>query len=93
MAHEDGHSIASTPSSAPAQPVAPVPDDLAVDGIDELLKVFVAYSVADWGRLLHRHPRRIARPDVHRRTAGRPGEFGPVPAGYRRGRRRPTQPT
>ena len=31
------------------QPVAPVPDDLAVDGIDELLKVFVAYSVADWG--------------------------------------------
>ena len=32
------------------QPVAPVPDDLAVDGIDELLKVFVAYSVAEWGR-------------------------------------------
>nr|WP_246149062.1 hypothetical protein [Nonomuraea turkmeniaca] len=31
------------------QPVAPVPDDLAVDGIDELLKVFVAYSVAEWG--------------------------------------------
>jgi uncharacterized protein (TIGR03083 family) len=31
------------------QPVAPVPDDLAVDGIDELLKVFVAYSVATWG--------------------------------------------
>jgi uncharacterized protein (TIGR03083 family) len=31
------------------QPVAPVPDDLAIDGIDELLKVFVAYSVADWG--------------------------------------------
>jgi uncharacterized protein (TIGR03083 family) len=30
-------------------PVAPVPADLAVDGIDELLKVFVAYSVADWG--------------------------------------------
>jgi uncharacterized protein (TIGR03083 family) len=30
------------------QPVAPVPTDLAVDGIDELLKVFVAYSVANW---------------------------------------------
>jgi uncharacterized protein (TIGR03083 family) len=29
-------------------PVAPVPDDLAVDGVDELLKVFVAYSVAEW---------------------------------------------
>jgi uncharacterized protein (TIGR03083 family) len=32
------------------QPVAPVPADLAVDGIDELLKVFVEYSVAEWGR-------------------------------------------
>jgi hypothetical protein len=31
------------------QPVAPVPTDLAVDGIDELLNVFVAYSVATWG--------------------------------------------
>ena len=31
------------------QSVAPVPADLAVDGIDELLKVFVAYSVAEWG--------------------------------------------
>jgi hypothetical protein len=31
------------------QPVAPVPADLAVDGIDELLKVFVAYSVDQWG--------------------------------------------
>ena len=31
------------------QPVAPVPDDLAVDGVDELLKVFVAYGVAEWG--------------------------------------------
>ncbi len=30
------------------QPVAPVPADLAVDGIDELLKVFVAYSVTEW---------------------------------------------
>lgn len=31
------------------QQVAPVPADLAVDGVDELLKVFVAYSVAAWG--------------------------------------------
>lgn len=29
--------------------VAPVPAELAVDGVDELLKVFVAYSVAEWG--------------------------------------------
>ena len=35
---------------ATGQPVAPVPDDLAIDGIDELLKVFLAYSVATWGR-------------------------------------------
>jgi uncharacterized protein (TIGR03083 family) len=34
---------------AGGQPVAPVPADLAVDGIDELLKVFVAYNVAEWG--------------------------------------------
>lgn len=30
------------------QPVTPVPADVAVDGIDELLKVFVAYGVAQW---------------------------------------------
>lgn len=30
------------------QHVAPVPDDLAVDGVDELLKVFVTYGVAEW---------------------------------------------
>jgi uncharacterized protein (TIGR03083 family) len=29
-------------------PVAPVPDDLAIDGIDELLKVFVAYDAKKW---------------------------------------------
>jgi uncharacterized protein (TIGR03083 family) len=29
-------------------PVSSVPDDLAVDGVDELLKVFVAYSVSEW---------------------------------------------
>ena len=33
---------------AAGQPVASVPDDLAVDGVDELLKVFLAYSVATW---------------------------------------------
>jgi hypothetical protein len=31
------------------QPIALVPADLAADGIDELLKVFLAYSVAEWG--------------------------------------------
>jgi uncharacterized protein (TIGR03083 family) len=31
------------------QPVAPVPADLAVDGIDELLNIFVAYAVEAWG--------------------------------------------
>jgi uncharacterized protein (TIGR03083 family) len=29
-------------------PVTPVPDDLAVDGVDELLRVFLAYSMATW---------------------------------------------
>jgi uncharacterized protein (TIGR03083 family) len=29
-------------------PVSPVPGDLAVDGVDELLKVFVAYSAGEW---------------------------------------------
>jgi uncharacterized protein (TIGR03083 family) len=28
--------------------IAPIPDDLAIDGIDELLKVFVAYSFSQW---------------------------------------------
>ncbi len=28
--------------------IAPVPDDLAVDGVDELLKVFVAYAFSQW---------------------------------------------
>lgn len=31
------------------RPVAPVAADLAVDGIDELLRVFLAYSVTEWG--------------------------------------------
>jgi uncharacterized protein (TIGR03083 family) len=33
-----------------AQRLANVPEDLAVDGVDELLKVFLAYSVATWGK-------------------------------------------
>jgi uncharacterized protein (TIGR03083 family) len=32
------------------QLVAAVPDDLAIDGIDELLKVFVAFSVVAWSK-------------------------------------------
>ena len=34
-------------------PFAPVPDDLAIDGIDELLRIFVAYSRGRVWRLLH----------------------------------------
>jgi uncharacterized protein (TIGR03083 family) len=32
------------------QPIQAVPRDLAVDGIDELLKVFVEYGVKTWGK-------------------------------------------
>jgi hypothetical protein len=35
---------------ATSQPVASVPGDLAVDGIDELLKVFASFSVKNWPR-------------------------------------------
>ena len=73
------------------QPVAPVPADLAVDGIDELLKVFVAFSVAEWGELLHRHPGRLAGPDLcgadRRRGVAGADRPGPV---RRRGRCRAT---
>jgi MDMPI C-terminal domain len=34
---------------ATGRPVTPVPADLAVDGIDNLLKVFVSYSVREFG--------------------------------------------
>ncbi|MCF2525670.1 maleylpyruvate isomerase family mycothiol-dependent enzyme [Yinghuangia soli] len=48
MAHETAiHRIDAELGAG--RPVAPVPDDLAVDGIDELLRVFVAYSVSAWG--------------------------------------------
>jgi hypothetical protein len=43
MAGSRGRSVAELGTGQP------VPADRAVDGIDELLKVFVAYSVADWG--------------------------------------------
>ncbi|WP_405021151.1 maleylpyruvate isomerase family mycothiol-dependent enzyme [Kitasatospora sp. NBC_00070] len=34
---------------ATGRPIAPIPADLAVDGIDELLKVYVSFSVRTWG--------------------------------------------
>lgn len=34
---------------ATGRPVAPIPADLAVEGIDDLLKVFVSYSVREYG--------------------------------------------
>jgi hypothetical protein len=40
---------ASPPSFAPGQPASPVPAGLALDGVDELLKVFVAGSVTKRG--------------------------------------------
>ena len=40
--------IGSTLSLGVGVPVAAVPDDLAIDGIDELLKVFVSYDVKKW---------------------------------------------
>jgi uncharacterized protein (TIGR03083 family) len=44
------------------QPVAPIPDDLAIDGVDELLKIFVAYCVGEWAsdfkEILDRSPGR-----------------------------------
>src|SRR5262249_57802409 len=82
------------------QPVAPVPTDLAVDGIDELLKVFVAYSVAEWAgyftEILAGSPGRTfaVRADgaAWRGGAG-PGGFARPRRGGRRGpranRRRP----
>ena len=33
---------------AASEPVAPIPDDLAVDGIDELLMIFFDYGVRRW---------------------------------------------
>ena len=59
------------------QPVAPVPADLAVDGIDKLPKVFVAYSVAEWGAcftgILAGPPTAGLRWVWNREGAGEPG--------------------
>ena len=67
--------------------IAPVPADLAVDGVDELLKVFVAYSVEYWGdyftEALANSPGRIYQieTDGHRRHAQAwAGSSGPLPA-------------
>jgi len=63
-------------------PVAPVPDDLAVDGIDELLKVFVAYSTQEWADaftdVLAASPGRtvlVRTEGAAWRVRTRPGEF------------------
>jgi uncharacterized protein (TIGR03083 family) len=63
-------------------PVAPVPDDLAVDGIDELLKVFVAYDAKkcpdDYTEALAESPGRwytINTDDVEWLVGTSPGSF------------------
>jgi uncharacterized protein (TIGR03083 family) len=63
-------------------PVAPIPDDLAVDGIDELLKVFVAYDVEKWpgdyAEVLGASPERsyaISTPGAKWRIVTSPGGF------------------
>jgi uncharacterized protein (TIGR03083 family) len=63
-------------------PVAPVPDDLAVDGIDELLKVFVAYDAKkcpdDYTEALAESPGRsctINTGDVEWLVGTSPGSF------------------
>ena len=51
-------------------PIAPIPDDLAIDGIDELLKVFVAYDCQEVARRLRRDPSQSpAAPTPSRPTA------------------------
>ncbi|MFD0055618.1 maleylpyruvate isomerase family mycothiol-dependent enzyme [Streptomyces sp. NPDC005047] len=67
---------------ATGRPVTPVPDDLAVDGIDELLKVFVSFAVAEWGEyfteILDGSPGRtflVRAGDAVWRVRTGPGEF------------------
>jgi uncharacterized protein (TIGR03083 family) len=64
------------------QPVAPVPTDLALDGIDELLKIFVAYGVTTWGSYFTdilgnspRHTYSINTDGAAWHVATGPGEF------------------
>ena len=93
MAHETAiHRIDAELGTG--QLVAPVPADLAVDGIDELLKVFLAYSVAEWAATLPTSwPAHPAERTWCGRT-GRRGGCGPAPAWspsrMAQGRRRPT---
>jgi len=63
-------------------PIAPVPDDLAVDGIDELLKVFVVFGVSEWSdyfaEALSDSPGRtvaIEADGTHWRVTTGPGKF------------------
>ncbi|MEU1050862.1 maleylpyruvate isomerase family mycothiol-dependent enzyme [Streptomyces sp. NPDC005897] len=68
---------------ATGRPVTAVPDDLAVDGVDELLKVFTAYAVTEWGdcftEILDGSPGRTvlvrAGDDAAWRVRTGPGEF------------------
>jgi hypothetical protein len=62
------HRIAAEPGTG--QPVAPVPAGLAVDGTDELPKVFVACSVTEWGEYFTKHPGRLAGRTYTVRTDG-----------------------
>ncbi|MFI6480832.1 maleylpyruvate isomerase family mycothiol-dependent enzyme [Nonomuraea sp. NPDC050663] len=41
---------------AAGQPVSPVPDDLALDGIDELLTAFLAFSATEWPEEMNEVP-------------------------------------
>jgi uncharacterized protein (TIGR03083 family) len=61
------------------EPVAAIPDDLAVDGVDELLKLFTAYGVAEWpdyfGEALNGSPGRSL--GIRAGTSGWRVEMGP----------------
>ena len=63
-------------------PVAPIPDDLAIDGIDELLRTIVAYDVEKWpedySEVLGASPERsyaISTPGAEWRITTSPGRF------------------
>ncbi|SCK40010.1 TIGR03083 family protein [Streptomyces sp. WMMB 714] len=69
MAHETAvHRIDA--ELAAGGPVSETPDGLAVDGVDELLRIFVAYAVEEWGEyftaILSGSPGRT----YHLRTSG-----------------------
>ena len=73
-------------------PVTPVPDDLALDGVDEVLKRFLGYDAEDLDQLEGGHLAR--RRPGHDHGAGGPDRVdGPsVAAGGRGRRRRQRQP-